>query len=338
MAAHRAALDVTPADRVSSRRSPGCSLHPPGACLIVLLLISALGARAIGQTVPREFSRGEQVVVTLPNGDVLQGVVRSDNGLELVLQHDLLGLLVLPLASIEITRDDPLTMPRDESVTWSGNLAMTADGSLGNTEDARFYTRADIVRRAQDTRDTFSVDYAREKESNDTGKRETSKDQLMLQWQRELITQGSPWLPTLIVSEEIDKQKNYDHRGSARAGLGYALIDTETERLVPRFGAGLSKKFGAEEEDDILYEGFAGVDYQLDMTSHSHFTITSYFIPAISESRQYRTLSRGELRYDLDDESRWYLLLAFDHEYDNTPDTGDDRNDFDYWAGLGLRF
>jgi len=316
-------------------------MHP----LLRLLLCTALALTALAsgiaaQDLDAAGALGSDVTLKLTNGDTISGRLISNQGLDIVIEHDLLGRIVIPRTTIVLQGREP--EPEEEVVElvspWSGSFDVRLSGSSGNTRDKDYGGELNVRHETESDIDTVLITYTKETASRKPGKN-TTKNESFSRYRHEWKIAESRWRPFAQTGVETDQFKNWDYRVEAAGGWGYLLVDEDSERLLGRFGGGANKRIGAtDDNEDVNYEALLGLDYSIDFSASKHFFVEATYFPSVSNSGDYRTFSKGELRFDLADDSSWYFKVGADHKYDNTPDPGDDQNDFNYYAGVGSRF
>lgn len=313
----------------------------PRMLVVVALLVAA--PRMQAQDLDAPGAVGTEVTIQLTNGDQVTGTLLENQGVQLVLEHRLLGRIVVPRTAIAVPEPEP-PAALEPATPWSGAFDAYLNGSSGNTDEHKYGASFNLKRENEDVVDSYLFTYAKDRTYTDrpVGDGETTKDQIYARARREWKLDPSRWRPFVQAADEIDKSKDYSHRIEAAAGAGYLFIEEPGERFIGRLGAGANRKVGAKDEDDWNYEALLGLDYSLDVSTTSHIAAETTFFPQISPlsdfAGDYRTQSKAEWRLDLSEASPWYFKLGADHAYDSEVAKGDSRHDFKYYTGVGSTF
>lgn len=321
------------------------------ALMLVLTLagLLILGPVASAQNLDDTSLLGTEVTLKLTNGDSLSGTLMDSTADEVVLKHALLGTLHIPRTSIQHEAEEsaaPATeAPIEPKSPWSGSVDGRLNGATGNTREHKYGGSLNLKHEDEKTISTVFAIMNRERnyQNSDTPptthrKGNTTKNQVYARYRREWKIVDSRWSPFWQIADEIDENKSFNHRLETAAGVGYQFIDEADERLTGRLGAGASKKFGADDEDEWVYEALLGVSYSLDLTPTNHLMLESTFFPSINNLGDYRTYSIGEWRFDMAEPGDWYFKIGASHIYDAPADAGDKRTDVNYYAGVGTTF
>jgi len=326
---------------------------PRRLAFLFALVILAVAQPAMAQDLDEAGAIGDEFTITLTNGDTLTGFLLDNTGTDIVLDHPLLGQVVISRTLIDLQDVDvaaPAPEPIEVISPWSGRADLAVEGSSGNTRERKSYITVNLRHELERTIDSLYFTSAHERnwqnDAPNSASGTTTKDEQYLRLRREWKFEESNWLPFAQIGSQWDSFKDYDYRINAAAGTGYKIIEEDDTRLIGRLGLGTNRKVGAdpvapnfEDEDDWVLEALAGVDVSMDFSATQHFVLESTIFPALTnDAGDYRTFTVGEWRLDLSETSPWYIKFGMDHEYDSSPVQGDKRDDFNYYGGLGVQF
>jgi putative salt-induced outer membrane protein YdiY len=315
-------------------------MHSVSRFLLTSLLATALlCSAASGQDLDDPGAVGSDVTITLTNGNTLTGTLIDNQGTDIVIDHDLLGRITIPRTTIRVEPPEP--EPEQTGVEmetpWKGSIDAYVNGSSGNTDQKNYGANLNLQNEDADNIDSFLLIY--QKETTKQAGKNTTVDKTNARYRREWKITDSRWRPFAQVETEIDEFKDYSHRTGGSAGVGYLFVEEADERFIGRLGAGATKRFGADSpDDDVIYEALVGLDYSVDFTPTNHFAVETTVYPSVNNGGDYRSFSKAEWRLDVSEESNWYFKVGGNHTYDNVKIPGNDKGDFNYYAGVGTSF
>jgi putative salt-induced outer membrane protein YdiY len=249
-----------------------------------------------------------------------------------VILHDILGRIEIPRAAIQPTAPKPEVVPVSP---WSGKFDLALSGSEGNTDTSTFRAQLDVKHDDADSVDAFTSWFRRTSTDNDSNE-EKAFAQLRHEWK----LQGSKWSPFVQGSLERDIFAGWDARLAVAGGGSYQIADGPVHKVAGRLGAGVSRKFNIDDDDveATTYEALLGLDWAWKISELSNFTLNSDLYPSISETGEYRAVTRLAYETRMDPASAWFLKIGLDDTYDSQP--GDDKNahDVNYYVGMGRTF
>lgn len=215
---------------------------------------------------------------------------------------------------------------------WAGSFAFGLNGASGNTE--RFGLRAQFDAKRETSKDitTFGALYIY---ATDEGEKSEHRGEIFGRYEWKLGEDGR-WRPFATAKAEYDEFKDWDWRVSGFVGVGYALIENETTKFVPRIGIGGSREFGGQ-SNEFIPELDLGWDFEHKFNENVKFFNTFDFYPSLKRITDYRFSTKAGIDVLLSKENNLSLKLGVEDEYDSTPE-GQNRNDIRYFALVAYNF
>lgn len=293
---------------------------------------------------------GQQVDATLASGDVIRGVLVSDDGTNVVINHPVLGQLTLARTSVSAMAIVPEAAPPPPPPPppapaapevkpdpdsffkgWTGNVEFGLNGADGNTQNLSFRAAVNGKRETSKTVTTAGLLYLYGTQNGDKNQ-DRGEFNLRNDWK---IT--PPWRIYALGKVEYDGFQDWDWRTSAFAGLGYEFIKTDRTLLLGRLGAGVTKEFGGV-DNRIQPELDIGADFEHKIDDRSKIFATADFYPSLQNFSDYRAVGKAGYEIVVDPSSGMSLKLGLEDRYDATPGVGKKRNDITYFATLSFNF
>lgn len=310
------------------------------ALALGIVLLHLIARTASGQQV------GETVQITLSNGDVLTAVVVSWAPDLVVVDHALLGRVLIAPAAITSTAAPgapppaaaaaPITLTTaepaaEEPSPWSGIVDLGGDVNTGNTDTSDF--RAAVETRRKDEMTQLDLSFAYRYKTEDEA---TTEDNRLLGVRHQWLDPGTAWRTFLEGSFEQDRFKDFDSRIRVGAGRAYAFHDTPETQMIGRAGLGAVQEDGGPDEH-VMLEGILGFDYEQQIAERQRFISGVSLYPSLDEVGEYQAKGRAIWELQVSETEPWALRLGIESEYDSEP--GDaSSTDLHYFASLGYRF
>jgi len=294
-------------------------------CLLLALL--ALPARA--QDI---FQEGKPITLELMNGDKISGILESADSSKLIILHDILGRLEIPRAAVKPTAPPEPVKPVEP---WSGSFDLSLNGSEGNTDTQIFRTELDIKHDVADSVDNFIALFRRSMTDDDA-----TEEKFFTQLRHEWKMPDSKWRPFVQGSYEKNQFTDYDSLTAVAGGAAYQFMDGPVHKLQGRIGGGLSHKSGNDDPDadKNTVEALVGGDWAWQINEISKFFLYTDVYPAINPSGGFRSISRVSYETKVDPSSPWFVKAGVDLFHDSNAGEGSDKNDWNYYLGLGRSF
>jgi putative salt-induced outer membrane protein YdiY len=325
--------------------------------------------------------------ITLNNGDVLTGTVKSLADGKLVITSPALGDVTVPFANVtniatagpvdlltvqgehlkrriagidgtalklegdgppigalqlaNLSQINPPEVPRPK---WTGSLTLGGSVVTGNTERRSIAASFDAVRRSEDDRITVDAlwNYAEDKRRDDPATPANESGWTLsdrragagLKYDH-FIDKEWYWL----VSSRVlgDTLADIELRFTAGAGLGYQVIETDTENLL--FEAGLSYF------SENYRSNTPTLDYMAARLSYKYSRDLSKTLKLVHGVEAYPSLERAQDVYftmvtklQAKVTETMIAQLSWEWDYDNTPAPGHDRSDNRVLLSVGWTF
>lgn len=304
---------------------------------------------------------GQQVVVTLSNGDTIRaGLLELDGG-DLVLSHPVLGTVRVARTGVDTVTlrstferiedaeearaaeaeallvekeqaqeaeepaDSPAPAPEPE-VKWSGTIELGFNGSQGSTETENLRAGASASRETDSSVLNLGLSYSWKREDGNN-----TENRLVLSAFHEWLFEESKWTVFAETDYTYDEFEEWDARWRGAVGFGYRFIDNDDTKLTGRIGAGGFYEFGSDDEG-FVPEAQAGIAFEQQITANQKFTADATYFADLEEFEEYRTVSNAAWEIAMADDLSLSLRLGLQHRYDSS--STDDKSDWDYFALL----
>lgn len=312
--------------------------------LSVLLALTLLSSSLVAQSLSDIGTIGDNVTVTLTNGDVISGRLIENTGIAVIINHDVFGDITLPRTVIVIP--EPVADEVFVETPWGGTADVSLNGNSGNTTNVSLHGEVNLRRETVDAIDSILVTADRRTErvaepapSTGTDRKVTDRRRYA-RFRKEWKMEESRWRPFFEVSTSHDFQKDYNELVTVGGGAGYLFTDEADETLIGRVGLAETKRFKATKKSDEHWtlEALVGLDYRLDITDRQHLAAETTVFPSLADVGEFRSVSKAEWRLDLSDDSPWYYKLGLTHNYDSQVSAPTKKSDVNYYAGVGTVF
>lgn len=303
---------------------------------------------------------GQQIVITLANGDTIRGGLLELDGGDLVVTHPVLGTVNVRRSGIESVvlrssherteaqegaraaeaeallvekeqaeaaeapAEDPAPAP-EPPVKWSGTIELGFNGSQGSTETENLRIGASANRETDSSILNLGLSYSWKREDS-----QNTENRLVLSAFHEWLLKESKWTVFAETDYTYDEFEEWDARWRVAAGVGYRFIDNDKTKLTGRIGAGGFYEFGGEEE--FVPEAQAGIAFEQQITDNQKFTADATYFADLEEFEEYRTVSNAAWEIAMADDLSLSLRLGLQHRYDSS--ATEDESDWDYFALL----
>ncbi len=303
----------------------------------------------------------------LTTGEVLRGRLVEQNDDFVVFEHPVLGRLTIPAGSVQTLRELPATpapvaaeaAPSEPAImddaivvkpvtkvkgTWDSTFSLGLNASSGKTDEGSFRLSLDSVYQDPNKKFTFDSFYLyKQTESIAT------ENKLTAGIRGDWPFAGSLWGYFGQGRYDFDEFQSWRHRLTAGGGFTYLLVDldriepandtkrTNTLTFSAHGGIGLNREFGSL-NTEIEYEGILGLNFAWRISRRQRFTIDGTIFPGISDSGEYRFVSRANWSLRLDNLDGITLNAGYFYEYQSDADPGIDPNDLQFFISLGIDF
>ncbi len=313
----------------------------------------------------------------LTTGEVLRGHLVEHNDVVVVFEHPVLGRLTIPADSVQSLRQLPAPGPRDapppaapvttagdvdptdpetmddaivvkppEKVTgtWDSTFSLGLNASSGKTNEGSFRLSLDSVYEDPNKKFTFDSFYLYKQTETIA-----TENKLTAGIRGDWPFAGSLWGYFGQGRYDFDEFQSWRHRLTTGGGLTYLLIDldriepandtkrTNTLTLSADGGIGLNREFGSL-RTAIEYEGILGLDLSWRISGRQRLTIDATIFPGLSNTGEYRFVSRAGWSLRLDRLDGISLNAGYYYEYQSEIDPGVDPNDLQFFISMGIEF
>ena len=310
----------------------------------ILALALALGALAVGQ-----FAFGQEVKISLRNGDILRGLLIVEGDV-VVIQHTLLGDIDIPKSSIkkldrivvrekkesegEGAESEP-TRPWGRAFIhaltfepWSKEFEFGMNNQSGRRNRQDFSLRYDMRRRIEKNDYRF---LAQKYYGVSEGEKKSDRSLSSFRWRSDIAPGVFYQSDTLYSSDAI---KEIDLSLEQKFGLGYRFINEKNFKLST--GMGLNGRYRDDSRGDhttYLVDLFEDIDYRL----NQRFRITQEFSIALppEDSNQYEIQFQTGVVSKITDSL--HMSVRYQLEYDRSQPK-DRREDQRLVSSVGFDF
>jgi putative salt-induced outer membrane protein YdiY len=293
---------------------------------------------------------GGKVDATLSSGDVIRGVLVSDDGKTVVIQHPVLGELKLAKENVKsvVAVPDaappppppppppalpPEVKPDPDSFWkgWTGSLEFGLNGSDGNSQSVAMRAAANAKRDMSTMTTLLGISYVYGSQDGDKNL-EHGEINARNDWKI-----GSPWRIFATGKVEYDTFKDWEWRLSAFAGFGYEFIKTDNTLLLGRIGAGASKEFKSS-KNRIEPELDIGLDWEHKIDERQKVFVSGDYYPSLHRFTDYRAVIKAGYEVLVDPKNNLSLKLGAEDNYNSNPGPDRKKNDLLYFATIVYNF
>ncbi len=295
-----------------------------------MLVPARLAAAQVNPPVPAPTQK-----VVLASGDSVTGVILAEDDEFITMQHPDLGVLKVPkiaLAPPSAVIDVAVPEQTPPPSPWSGTFEAGVNGSTGNTDNQNI-RGAFVAKHKTDTR-VIDLGFTYQRATQDN---EVTANNSLTEGRVTWPEADSPWGTFVGASVQTDKFRDFDYRVGVNAGRSYDFEDTKDTWLQGRFGLGLSKDYGGD-DDGVRPEGVLGIDYWHNLSATTKVTAGGEIYPILNDLGQYRALARTAWQTQIADDSPWIFKIGLEMDYDSTAEGDVHKTDWDYFASLGYTF
>lgn len=268
--------------------------------------------------------------IALANGNKLDGEVLERTDEVLVLQHENLGRLEIPVDQLAVETAKPGLLGTPFLRGWTRRLEVGVDGASGNSDFFNALVGLDLGYEDDYRRWDVSGGYTLDKQD---GERSANRGYLGLT--RDWLHPDRLWFPFVDTRYDYDEFRDWDHRLGGHAGIGYTLLKTERLRVLGRLGAGGSRTWGSE-DDRFAPEGLAGLDATWKVNDHLAFTFSNKLFPDLQELGEFRNVTDAAWIVDLTGELAF--KLGVDNRYESRVKGDAEANDVRYYGSILIGF
>lgn len=302
--------------------------------------------------------------VRLQTGDVLKGQVVSQNAEQLVLDHPVLGKLMLPMKQVAaVQREaapaavvegaapaaaDPEAQARAAAAAeaiaqhehwfdrfrkeWKSRFEMGASITQGNSESVNLYLAANTKRENKLYRTKFDAGYNRASKGGDV-----TQNEFTFGAANDWLIPDSRWFWFANGRYEYDDFESWRHRLSAAGGIGHETIKTPRVQWLNRMGLGAALEIGGQ-DDEIIPEGFLGTEFNWKITDSQTLALTTIYYPDLTDPMEFRLVSTAEWIIKFADDTNVSLKVGLKNEYESEVDPNKEHNDLKIYSAIVVDF
>ncbi len=296
---------------------------------------------------------GQKVDATLSSGDVIRGVLISDDGKTIVIKHPVLGQLSLSkddvkgmAAVVDLATPPPPPPPPPPAPPaapevkpdpdsfwkgWAGSLEFGLNGSDGNSESVSMRAAANAKRDTSEMTTTAGISYVYGTQDGDKNL-EHGEINLRNDWKI-----GSPWRIFAIGKTEYDTFQDWEWRVSLFGGVGYEFMKTDNTLLLGRVGVGATKEFKTSKQR-IEPELDLGLDWEHKIDDRQKVFASVDYYPSLHRFTDYRANAKAGYEVIVDPKNNLSLKLGLEDRYNSNPGAARKKNDVLYFATVVYNF
>lgn len=272
--------------------------------------------------------------VELKSGEKLEGAILDRNDDFVEMEHAVLGRIKIPTDEIK-PPDGPKTRPGLFGTSflegWNKALSAGFSGSSGKSKDLNANADLELRREIERHRSNFVARYYFA-ESN----KEKSANQFDTRYAHDFLFPSSDFFPFLIGHYRWDEFQEWDHRVGGDGGVGYQMFRNESFDVLGRFGGGVSRTIGGDDER-TEYTGLAGLETQWVIMEGMSLDWDTYYYPDFGDLPNFRLESRAELKLAVGVIEGLGFKLGGAYIYDGH-ETDFTRNERKYYGNLVYDF
>lgn len=275
--------------------------------------------------------------VVLKNGDIMRGKIRRHTYSEVVIDHNNLGRMFIPMAEIKDVRsaEDPNAPPsffkRARQNGWSFTFDLSLQTMTGNKDEQALRTALGLG--CEKKRTSFELKsslYYRQKKGVVTDRKgDTRYEQRFFREDSKLYSFG-------VGLFDHDAFKSWEQRLSGYGGAGYSWVKTQKVVFETGGGLGLRKEYGSI-NDNTKFEGIAALGFTWSVSQRQKVETRFFYAPVLTDFEDYRTRGSLEWRLVLSRDVNVSLLVGMLHEFQSVVNPGDAKEDIRVYTGLQMK-
>ncbi len=274
--------------------------------------------------------------VELKSGESFEGEIVEENEEQIVLQHPVLGRLVIPRGEVkppEEPKVEPGLFGTPILRGWQRVVGLGFSGSTGDSEQAAFNTTLRLEEETDSFRGLFRAAYF-----YGTNQGETETNYLLSDYQHDFLFGGSRLFVFAKALYNYDQFQQWEHRVGGNAGIGYSFIKNDTLDFRGEIGAGVVHEFG--EIDETKPEGVFGLILVWNVAEGQKFNARSTYYPNWNELPEFRLLSTASYEISLAFIQGLSFSIGLSSEYNDAVDEseGFNKHNLRYLGNLNYEF
>ena len=286
-------------------------------------------------------------LLQLKNGDRVSGEIVGESSQHLVLDHPLLGQLVLNKADLVARSNSsantinatqtpaPASPVKAAKAVGPGilnkisqRLEVGFSGATGNSRNSDL--RLGYQRRSESTQRHSLLKSGYQRETSDGN---TQENELFAELTYDWLMPESRWFRFGQGRYDWDDFEEWNSRISVSGGSGYYFIDRAGLRLAGRAGLGLTQTIGGE-ADELDPEATVGVDANWQINPRQSLEFANNLALQLDQPGELRNLTSLAWLIKLDQFNGIDLKFGINNEYESEPAGTSSTNDFKYNLSL----
>lgn len=303
----------------------------------------AMGAVKIKLSLVESYRADEELAVTLSDGKVITGKIRSDNGVVVIdesegvqfnIDASALKAIRTPTdqRKFDVTQSEP--KPNGVFAFWSGTLDIGFSMTAGNS-DTRSFTGAFRGVREKPTNKLAIYANALQIRNSTNGPVRITGQSI---WSGARLDADvtKKWFVFGSGDFEYNKPQKLDIRTVLGGGAGYHIL--RGDRAALNFTLGFTNNYENFSTGLVRNsaEGLIGQDLRLKINNRARLTNRFVLYPNLSNTGNYRALLDASLQTDLNNWLGWHVTVG--NRYNSRPVSATEKNDFLMSTGLRVSF
>ena len=269
--------------------------------------------------------------IELENGDKVTGTIVERTDEKIVLTHDVLGRIEIPLAEVKPEEPpDPGLFGVGFLAGWTRTVSLGISGQQSNINTTKIISALDADFKDDTRRWAFDARYNFSASDGDT-----TQNNAMTALERDFLFADSSWFAFARGRFDYDQLRSWRFRLQGEGGFGYEFITRETFELRGRTGPSIAQEWNANQ---FRAEWMVGPAFLWKLTGTQKLEASNYFYYAFTPSAEYRNVSDLHWQWNLVEKPALSLKAGLVNEYQSDVAPGSEKNDLKYYTSVGLDF
>ncbi len=269
--------------------------------------------------------------IELENGDKVTGTIVERTDEKIVLTHDVLGRIEIPLAEVKPEEPpDPGLFGVGFLAGWTRTVSLGLSGQQSNINTTKIISALDADFEDDTRRWAFDARY-----NYSTADSDTTNHNAMVALGRDWLFSESRWFTFARGRFDYDDFRTWELRLQGDGGVGYEFIKWETFELRGRTGPSLVQEFN---ESQFRAEWLAGPEFVWHLTPNQKLEASNFFFYSFTPWAEYRNLSDVHWQWNLAAKPALSLKAGLENEYQSDVESGIKKNDLKYYTSVGIDF
>lgn len=269
--------------------------------------------------------------IELLNGDKLSGDVVESTAERVVMDHPVLGRVVIPIEQIKPPKAPNAGLFGTSFLAgWTRTFQLGVSGAQGNTTNNDLLAALDMDYADDDRRWAFDAAYRFGRADG-----ETNKHDAFTQLRRDWLLNDSPWFVFAIGRFDYDHFQTWTYRVNGSGGVGYQFLKTERFELQGLLGPSVTKQW---KEDDFFVEALVGLEALWNISENQSLKLSNRIYPALNDLGEFRNLTALAWKWKLLEDPGLSLIAGVNNEYQSSVEQGLKHYDVKYSTSIGIDF